>query len=142
MKYDPQQRPTASQTLQYPFFQARSVRLLMYFFRRLIFSIPSLPFSFDFTSSQLLLLLFSVFPYFSIIPSFAILSSLLLSTFSSILLPSFSSPSHFSRSLHSISSSLIFMSLPLTIPSDKCNPPNRSFQFLLHFFHKASRYIG
>ena len=32
MKYDPQQRPTASQTLQYPFFQVRHISLLVLFF--------------------------------------------------------------------------------------------------------------
>ena len=32
MKYDPQQRPTASQTLQYPFFQVRNISLLVLFF--------------------------------------------------------------------------------------------------------------
>ena len=31
MKYDPQQRPTASQTLQYPFFQVRNISLIFYF---------------------------------------------------------------------------------------------------------------
>ena len=36
MKYDPQQRPTASQTLQYPFFQARNISLIVLFFDDLL----------------------------------------------------------------------------------------------------------
>ena len=36
MKYDPQQRPTASQTLQYPFFQVRNISLIVLFFDDLL----------------------------------------------------------------------------------------------------------
>ena len=68
-------------------------------------------------------------PYFLPSPPFPL--SLLTFTFTLTLFSPLTLTSH-----HILSSPL------LTIPSDQRNPPNRSFKFLLHFIHKASRYIS